>query len=85
MKQLANRAAGGDLAAIRLVLTSGAALLESASVADLRERERFRESQRDIRDMSDTAIKARIKELEEATAAIERRSQKEARSRLNRE
>ena len=65
MTQLVNRAVGGDLAAIRLILSHGLNLLESPSAEDLRELAEFREREWRHKNMS-------IEELYEMKESLER-------------
>ena len=65
MKQLANQAARGDLAAIRLILTYAPALLEMPSETDLRDLAKMREMERRLDTMSREELVALRKELME--------------------
>jgi len=77
MRQLANRAAGGDLPAIRLILIYGPALLDSPSAEDLRELAEFKEMNRRLESMSNEELEARQRELIETREALERHEAKE--------
>lgn len=87
MRQLVNRAVGGDLAAIRLIFSHGLNLLESPSAADLRELAEFRETKWWYHNATDEELEARKRELAEAKEALERQRvrQEHIRTRKNKE
>ena len=83
MIQLANRAAKGDLAAIRLLFTYAPALLDSPSETDLRELAEFREREERYTNMTPEELDAKSRELKQMEEAFARYDAKQERRRRN--